>query len=390
MPTAFTAPVSPLPNELVLSSVLTFIAAAQLHAKVEKSIANAVLGLLHSERLSVTAIGTAWARVTNHDARHGVKQVDRLASNPNFRLEDCLRAHVRNVVAQRRAIVTALDWTEFALDGQATICLYLITNHGRATPLVWKTVALSAMKDRRNSFEDELLQLFERCLPTDRKVRVVVLADRGFGDVALYSELKNDLGFDFVIRFRKNVYVEHGGRRQSAAEWLEQRGGRMLQLRHAKLTGRFKEVESFVAVHDRLMAEPWFLATSLTGGGKAIARLYGKRFTIEETFRDQKDMRFGWGLYDVQVTQPERRDRLLFLAAVAQLLLTLTGAAGEEIGLDAKLRVNTERTRRTHSLLRQGREYVKGLVACVATKVRHEFVALLATLPNTTATYAIV
>ena len=50
-----------------------------------------------------------------------------------------------------------------------------------------------------------------------------------------------------------------------------------------------------------------------------------------------------------------RRDRLLFIAAIAQLLLTLTGAAGEQLGLDVKLRVNTAK-KRTHSLLRQGRE----------------------------------
>lgn len=389
-PTASVSPVSPLPNDVVVSTVVKLLASAWLYARTELSVGNAVLGLIHSPRLSVTAIGTAWARVTLHSARHGVKQVDRLVSNDNFHLPDCFRAYVGRVVGSRRSLITALDWTEFALDGQATICLNLITNHGRATPLVWMTVELAALKDRRNSFEDALLRLFKECLPKDRKLNVVVLADRGFGDVALYAELEEELDFDFVIRFRKNVLADHGGQRKRADDWLRDAGGRLLQLRGATLTGRFRRVANFVAIHEPGMDEPWFLASSLPGSAKAIAKLYGRRFSIEETFRDQKDMRFGWALYDVQVTQPLRRDRLLFLAAVAQLLLTLTGAAGEELGLDAKLRVNTERRRRTHSLFRQGREYALGLAEKVAHRVRRRVLELFNSMPTNRETYAYV
>ncbi len=50
---------------------------------------------------------------------------------------------------------------------------------------------------------------------------------------------------------------------------------------------------------------------------------------------------------------PARRDRLIFIAALAQVLLTLLGAAAEAVGFDRKLKVNTS-TKRTHSLLFQG------------------------------------
>ena len=33
-----------------------------------------------------------------------------------------------------------MDWTDFDDDNQATIMLSLVTNHGRATPLLWLTV----------------------------------------------------------------------------------------------------------------------------------------------------------------------------------------------------------------------------------------------------------
>jgi hypothetical protein len=386
--TGTTQPTSPLPNELIISCVTSILSEARLHAKTEKSIANAVLGMVYSEKLSVTSIGTALARVTGHDAKHGVKQVDRLLSNDNFELNPSLRAYVRYVLGNRTAIFTILDWTEYALDGQATICLSLVTRHGRATPLLWKTVELSSLKDHRNSYEDELLHQFKECLPPGKTMKVTVLADRGFGDAALYAELKEDLGFHFLIRFRRNVQVESAeGVRKRAEEWLAEAGGKELIMRNVKVTHKGQALASFVAVKDPLMDEPWFLASSLPGSLRALVKLYGRRFTIEETFRDQKDSRFGWGFYDVRVTQPLRRDRLLLIAAITQLLLTLAGAAGEQLGLDVKLRVNTAK-KRTHSLLRQGREYVKGLVSSVAQSLRDRFCSLFEGLAQTMESYA--
>jgi len=81
--------------------------------------------------------------------------------------------------------------------------------------------------------------------------------------------------------------------------------------------------------------------------------LYGKRWSIECTFRDTKDLRFGMGMGSVRVSTPDRRDRLWLLNAFALALLTLLGAAGEALGYDRHLKSNTTK-RRTHSLFRQG------------------------------------
>ena len=59
------------------------------------------------------------------------------------------------------------------------------------------------------------------------------------------------------------------------------------------------------------------------------------------------------GLSSTHIRSPDRRDRLLFLGAMAHALLTLLGAASEAAGLDRMLKVNTVK-RRTHSLYRQG------------------------------------
>jgi hypothetical protein len=84
-----------------------------------------------------------------------------------------------------------------------------------------------------------------------------------------------------------------------------------------------------------------------------VSKLSGKRLSIEETFRDQKDLHFGMGLSATHIRDAVRRDRLLLLAAIAHAPLTLLGAASEEAGLDKYLKANTVK-RRTHAPYRRG------------------------------------
>jgi hypothetical protein len=214
---------------------------------------------------------------------------------------------------------------------------------------------------RRNHHEDELLRTFKRLLPDSIK-QVVVLADRGFGDVELYDMLKGELGFDYLIRFRKCIKVrDAAGTARHGGEWVPRNGSALL-LPNAKVTGKKFEVAAVVAVKDAAMKEEWLLATSLTAQDAAkIVALYGRRFTIEENFRDEKDWRFGLGSLYVDIKEPARRDKLCLVIAIAIVLLTLLGSAGEQLGLDRMLRANTVK-RRTHSLFRQGREYLRGAV----------------------------
>ncbi len=101
------------------------------------------------------------------------------------------------------------------------------------------------------------------------------------------------------------------------------------------------------------MKDAWFLATSLNLPASSIVKMYGRRFTIEEGFRDAKDWRFGMGLSAARLKDPDRRDRLLVVSAIAVALLTLLGAAAEATGLDRTLKANTAK-HRTHSLFNQG------------------------------------
>ncbi len=165
-----------------------------------------------------------------------------------------------------------------------------------------------------------------------------------------------------MIRFRGIIQVEDAnGVKKPASEWVPA-NGRALKICGASVTKQKRvEVPAVVVVHAKNMKEPWCLATTLSERKAAdIVTLYGKRFTIEETFRDQKNPRFGLGLSATHIGKTARRDRLMLLSAIAQALLTLLGAVGEECGMDRMLKVNTVK-RRTQSLFSQGLDWYDAL-----------------------------
>jgi hypothetical protein len=321
------------------------------HAATVRSVSLGTLGVLHAVSLCIHVIGRAAAWARDKDPKHAVKQVDRLLSNENVTVGSFARTWVRFVVGPRPEVVVALDWTEFDDDGHATIAAYLITNHGRATPLLWQSVEKADLEGKRNAHEDRLLETLAACMPEG--VRVTVLADRGFGDQKRYEQLRG-LKLDYIIRFREIITVsDQWGTSKPASEWLP-KSGRAALVKDAAVTQDFYVVPGVVVVHDRKMDEPWCLATSRADLGAAdIVKLYGRRFTIEETFRDTKDIHFGMGLKATHIKSAARRDRLLLLAALAHALLTLLGAAGERCGLDRKLKTNTSQKRQM-SLYNQG------------------------------------
>lgn len=329
-----------------------------IHALRVLSLANAVTGVLHAATLAVSAIGKAYAEEVGGDPKHGVKQVDRLLSNNGIEMATLFPLWIRYVVGPRPEIVVAMDWTDFDADGHSVLAIYLVSSHGRATPMLWRTVEKATLKGQRNAYEYAVVEELHAALPPE--VRITVLADRGFGDQKLYQLLEL-LGWDYVIRFRSVVAVENEtGETRKAGDWLP-KSGRATMIRNAKVTGERTPVPAVVLVHDKKMKEAWCLATTLAEQSAThVVGLYGRRFTIEETFRDEKDPRFGLGLAQARVKSTGRRDRLLLLAAVAHALLTLLGAAGERVGLDRTLKVNTVK-RRTMSLFNQGAYWYRAL-----------------------------
>jgi hypothetical protein len=73
-----------------------------------------------------------------------------LLSNEGIDVWDCFARWVPYQIGERRDLLVAMDWTDFAHDDQATLVLSLVTGHGRAAPLAWLSVWKDELTEQRN------------------------------------------------------------------------------------------------------------------------------------------------------------------------------------------------------------------------------------------------
>jgi hypothetical protein len=348
-----------------------------LHAKQVLSLFMIACGIVNAERLGIAAVGTAMARALGKKPKHGTKQVDRCLSNVKLDMATLFRGFVPIVVGQRQCVMVTMDWTEFDKDDQTTLSLAPVTSKHRAIPLVWFTVYKSTLKGRQRKYERKARLLLADAMPTN--VHVLLLADRGFGDVKLYRYVHKTLGFDFVIRLRPNIYVSWDGWLQPAGD-LVPRNGRIRVLRDTELTAKEAGPYTVVVYKAAGMKDSWCLATSLPdASGREVVNFYSRRFQCEEVYRDLKDRRYGYGLRFTKIRDCRRRDRFLLLFSLAYLVQTLMGQTSEKLGLDKELRANTVKER-THSLFRQGRALLGEIAAETYEALEREFKAALTAL----------
>lgn len=338
-----------------ISSVIHEIYGEDLHKKRQQSIAFAAMGLLSSESLFLHRMAEGLVNTRGGDKKHATKQIDRLLSNKGISVWDLSERWVRYVLGDHKEVVVALDWTSFFDDEQSMLSLNIVTGKGLATPLLWKSVDKKQLKHNRARYEDQLLSRLKTVLPAG--VKVTLLADRGFADQKFFRFLDEELRFNYIIRIKSNTTIIHKNIRNKAANWLKA-DGRILGLKQALLTLAEYPIKQFVAVKDKGMKAAWFLVSNSGLSPREIINNYSKRWKIEPYFRDLKDGRFGLGLEQTHIKSCERRDRLMLVLALSYLLLVVLGQAGEQIGFDRKLKVNTVKTR-THSLFRQGQFYYK-------------------------------
>lgn len=325
---------------------------AQIHAKRLSSLSDSVIGVLNSQSLQPSKMGDGLAAAKGLLPKHARKQVDRLISNKGIDDELCQNNLARLLISKRKRITVAMDWTVFAKDEQMTITLRLITTHGRATPLLWKTVSVVGLKGHKNGYVFHLLDRLREIVPEDTEV--ILLADREFGTLNTMKKLKEKLNFDYILRIKRNYTVtSNKAVKQLAHKWLKKNEQTCLD--DAKITVQNYPVKKVVICKEPAMKEMWCLVCSLSNiATQTILNLYGKRWSTETSYRDEKDLYFGMGLKKARIRQVARRERLLLISAIVIIILTLLGAASEASGFDKYLKANTAK-KRTHSLFAQGR-----------------------------------
>lgn len=341
-------------NLIDIQSIISNIFGAELHKKRQLSLSYAALGLFKSESLFLHKMGKGMASARGVNKKHATKQIDRLLSNPGYDIWKLSSIWVPYVIGEQKALLVALDWTSFDGDKQHQLSLNVLTSKGSSTPLLWKTVDKSSIKNNRARYEDQLLSRLKEVMPAG--VTVTLVADRGFASWKFFEFLERELNFNYIIRVRSSTIItDTKDISKKSSDWLNKT--KLTTIKNGSITKEKFPVSSIVCVQDKGMKAAWYLASNLSNNtGRSIVNLYAKRWKIEPYFRDVKDNRFGYGLHSTHIKSPQRRDRLFLLIAIVYMLLVILGQAGENAGLDYMLKVNTVKTR-THSLFTQGKHY---------------------------------
>jgi len=328
-----------------------------VHEKRRRTLAVLVGALITVGRVGVAAIGRGITSRTSF--KHKIKQVDRFLSNSGICVHDWCREIAITVAGNRPKLMIAVDWTKIE---RWPMLVASVVMRRRGTPIYWATCDWRHLARSQNAFEETFLSMLRTMIPKD--VEVTLLFDRGFRRVSLIRHLKT-LGFHFVVRCCSDTHV-HGEAWHGALSDMPLVRGKIHDLGWVKATIDKPEAIRLVALFDHNQKDAWYLFTDLDLPSQDIIKAYGRRFTIEEVFRDSKNTRYGWSLKEFSVkNNPERLDRMLLIIATAYLLVTLIGLAIQVRGLDRGFRANTAKGQ-THSLFQlgwKGHKLVRWLLA---------------------------
>ena len=348
-----------------------------MHQGRQAGVLAAVEGLLCGGTLTLTHLGRS-LRGAGH-AKHKIKRIDRLLGNAHLQAE-CSQVYAALAAWLLRGIqrpVIVVDWSDCEPGHEWLMLTAALTVGGRALPLYQEVHRLSAYNSPGT--HRRFLQALYAIVP--RQCRPILITDAGFRGP--WFRAVEQLGWDWIGRVRNRIKVQVEGTepwRYSTALYREatrrvKHLGRCtlshqrpyaahLYLVRLSRRGRGRPLKT----HGRgpnarrcrkLYRDPWLLASSLphtAGMGKRVVKLYAKRMQIEETFRDLKDERWGFGLAQARCYQHGRREVLLLIGALTLLALWLTGLAARAQGWMRHFQANTERRHAVLSLVFLGRE----------------------------------
>lgn len=235
-------------------------------------------------------------------------------------------------------------WNEYCLLRLAVV------HHGRALPIAWQvTKQRSSLVVHKDYCA--LVETAAQRLPSG--VAIILLADRGFVHTQLMSQLQQ-LGWGYRIRLKRNHWI----RRPARSGWYQLESfhlaaGEAMLLREVYLhkASAYGPINVAIALHPN--GEFWAIASNQSISRETFVD-YGWRFSIEESFLDDKSN--GFELERSRIRSAQMLERLCFVLAVATLYLTAQGIAVVEAGNRRQVDVHLTRG---NSYLRIGWDWVR-------------------------------
>lgn len=246
--------------------------------------------------------------------------------------------------------------------------------HGcRAIPLGWVVVSgkgLTKVKPLK-----KMLERVKKLLQT-RVKRIIFLADRGFRDCD-WAQLCLKLGWNYAIRVTCNTYITlSDGRTGRIDAFVPQNCYRYFQ--NVWLTQEKKLLTNLSATWttDKNGNPELVAVISNQPACRARLREYGRRMSIEQSFRDDKSG--GFDMEHIQLQHADRIERLLLAMAIATLWCHELGEHVLQQGESARRQIDPGPTREL-SLFQLGLRWLKRTLA-IAVHLLPAFKARLSNL----------
>lgn len=349
------------------------------HAMRAMALIRVVQALVLGGKAALTHLGRN--RAGSAHVKHHIKAVDRLLGNRHLHGEvaEVYRAIAHTLLAGVERPVLAVDWSDFECgDGRQWAMIQAAVPIGGRAVVVYSRV-FPFKRYNSPGAHREFLRGLKAALPAD--CRPIIITDAGFRGP--WFRAVEALGWDWLGRVRNKIkYLNDDTGRWCFTDSLYKLaspvtryiGKVVLSRRHgyyfrlylvrayapARGGRRSKDRRNSNAkLYRRLHRAPWLLATSLPhvdGSEHRVKQLYAKRMQIEETLRDTKSHRFGFGLRYSRSRSVERIQVLVLITALAALVLWLIGLAGRALNLARHLQANTITKRAVLSVPFLGRQ----------------------------------
>ena len=341
----------------------------KLHAKRCAALQRAVTAVLLGGALNLSSIALAMAGAVG--LRHRLKSVDRLLGNSG--LQDA-RASIYGGLAHLwlcglPQVLLVVDWSDLTPDQRWHWLRASVAVNGRSLTLYEEVhpQRLYANRDVHRRFLSRVAQILPAgCVP-------IVMTDAGFHST--WFNLVAERGWSYVGRIRGRDMV-----RQVDGQWIGCKALYTRASQNALDLGRYDYVRSnctecrLVLIKDNpkgryrfgrsrpkcvtAAREPWLLAASTSLdhlSAQSIVNLYAQRMTIEESFRDTKNLRWGQGLNTTRSRSRARLQILLLLAHLASFVQRLIGEDAKARQLELQFSPTNRTSRAQISVLSLGR-----------------------------------
>jgi len=371
-----------------------------IHKKRMKALMIMVEACVQGKKLSVTGLGRAIKNAVYE--KHNIKRADRLMGNIALNQERGLiySMMAKWIIGQHQQPVILVDWSDLREDRSYHLLRASLPVGGRALTIYDEVHPQKKLANVK--VEARFLQRLKALLPDN--CRPIVITDAGYRTP--WFNAVQALGWDFVGRVGGHTMISPQGKQdwtriekafETATKTARYFGFTDLVKRnptpcHAYLVkkkqqGRINKnaygERSAMSYSEKLAQRqrtPWFIVTSLEGGGsitKRVINLYKTRMQIEECFRDIKNSRWGFSLDEAKISTKFRYENLLLVGVLATFAVWLTGKVAELKNVHRQYQANTVKTRNILSTFYLGSRVLNKQVLDIKRVDFHQALAVL-------------